>query len=47
MFTKMAEADWSVALEVFHASLPRRGGKGLDDRLFRECHIDCVRIGGG
>lgn len=26
--------DWSVALEVFRASLPRRGDKGGDDRLF-------------
>lgn len=34
--TKMAEADWSVALEVFRASLPRRGDKGRNDRLFPE-----------
>ena len=36
MSTKMYEADWSVALEVFRASLPRRGDKGRDDRLFLE-----------
>ena len=36
MSTKMAEADWSVALEVFRASLPRRGDKWRDDRLFLE-----------
>ncbi|CAN7182129.1 transposase [Bosea sp. LjRoot237] len=36
MSTKMAETDWSVALEVFRASLPRRGDKGRDDRLFSE-----------
>ena len=36
MSTKMADADWSVALEVFRASLPRRGDKGRDDRLFLE-----------
>jgi transposase len=36
MCTKMAEADWMVALEVFRASLPRRGAKGRDDRLFLE-----------
>lgn len=36
MSTKMAEADWSVALAVFRASLPRRGDKGRDDRLFLE-----------
>ncbi len=36
MSTKMAEADWSVALEVFRASLPRRGDKGRNDRLFLE-----------
>jgi hypothetical protein len=32
----MADADWSVALEVFRASLPRRGDKGRDDQLFLE-----------
>jgi len=36
MSTKMAEADWAVTLEVFRASLPRRGDKGRDDRLFLE-----------
>ena len=36
MSTKMYEADRSVALEVFRASLPRRGDKGRDDRLFLE-----------
>ncbi len=36
MSTKMADADWSVALEVFRASLPRRGDKGRNDRLFLE-----------
>lgn len=36
MSTKMADADWSVALAVFQASLPRRGDKGRDDRLFLE-----------
>jgi len=36
MSTKMAETDWAVALEVFRASLPRRGAKGRDDRLFLE-----------
>lgn len=36
MSTKMAETDWSVALEVFRASRPRRGDKGRDDRLFLE-----------
>lgn len=36
MSTKMAEADWAVALEVFRASLPCRGDKGRDDRLFLE-----------
>lgn len=33
---KMADGDWSVALRVFRASLPRRGDKGRDDRLFLE-----------
>lgn len=36
MFTKMTETDWAVALEVFRASLSRRGAKGRDDRLFLE-----------
>lgn len=36
MSTKMTETDWAVALEVFCASLPRRGAKGRDDRLFLE-----------
>lgn len=34
--TKMAEADWVVALEIFRASPPRRGDKGRNDRLFLE-----------
>jgi len=36
MSTKMTETDWALALEVFRASLPRRGAKGRDDRLFLE-----------
>ena len=36
MCTKMGKADWSVALAVFRASLPRRGAKGRNDRLFLE-----------
>ena len=36
MSTKMTEKDWVAALEVFRASLPRRGEKGRDDRLFLE-----------
>lgn len=36
MSTKMTEDDWTVVLEVFRASLPRRGDKGRDDRLFLE-----------
>ena len=36
MSTKMTDTDWAVALEVFRASLPRRGAKGRDDRLFLE-----------
>jgi hypothetical protein len=36
MSTKMTEKDWMVALEVFRASLPCRGDKGRDDRLFLE-----------
>ena len=36
MSTKMTDADWQVALEVFRACLPARGAKGRDDRLFLE-----------
>lgn len=36
MSTKMAETEWAVAVEVFRASLPRRGAKGRNDRLFLE-----------
>lgn len=36
MSTKMTELDWANALEVFRASLPRRGAKGRNDRLFLE-----------
>ncbi len=34
MSTKMNDADWEVALEVFRACLPRVGAKARDDRLF-------------
>ena len=27
MLTKMTETDWAVALDVFRASLPRRGDR--------------------
>lgn len=36
MSTKMSEADWEIALEVFRACLPARGAKARDDRLFLE-----------
>ena len=36
MSTKMNEADWDLALEVFRACLPARGAKARDDRLFLE-----------
>ena len=36
MSTRMIEKDWEIALEVFRASLPRRGEKGSNDRLFLE-----------
>ena len=34
--TKMTEADWEVALEVFRLCLPARGARAKDDRLFLE-----------
>ena len=36
MLTRMTEADWEIALEVFRGCLPRRGDKGRDDRRFLE-----------
>ncbi|NGO51447.1 transposase [Mesorhizobium camelthorni] len=36
MSTKMTDTDWANALEVFRASLPRRGAKGRNDRLVLE-----------
>ena len=36
MLTRMTEADWAVALEVFRAACSRRGDKGRDDRRFLE-----------
>jgi transposase len=36
MSTKMTDTDWDNTLTVFKASLPRRGAKGRDDRLFLE-----------
>ena len=36
MSTKMNEADWEIALEVFRACLPARGAKAKDDRRFLE-----------
>jgi transposase len=36
MSTKMNEADWAIALEVFRACLPVRGANAQDDRLFLE-----------
>ena len=36
MSTKMTEEDWEHTIMVFRACLPRRGRKGVDDRLFLE-----------
>lgn len=36
MSTKMTDTDWDNTLQVFRVSLPRRGAKGRDDRLFLE-----------
>jgi len=36
MSTKMTERDWEIALEIFRASLPRRGEKSRHDRAFLE-----------
>ena len=36
MSTKMNEADWDLALDVFRACLPGVGAKAKDDRLFLE-----------
>jgi transposase len=36
MLTTMTEEDWTIAVQVFRASRPRRGDKGRDDRKFLE-----------
>ena len=36
MLTIMTEEDWTIVLQVFEASRPRRGDKGRDDRKFLE-----------
>ena len=36
MCTKVTEAEWDVAVEVFRACLPARGAKAENDRLFLE-----------
>ena len=36
MSTKMNDADWEIALEVFRACLPARGAKAKDDGRFLE-----------
>ena len=36
MLTRMTDADWTIALEVFRAVRSRRGDKGRDDRRFLE-----------
>ncbi len=36
MSTKMADTDWTNALEIFRAYLPRCRRKAADDRLFLE-----------
>lgn len=36
MCTRMSEEDWEHTILVFRACLPRRGRKGVDDRLFLE-----------
>ena len=36
MLTRMTDADWTIALEVFRAVRSRRGDKGRDDCRFLE-----------
>ena len=36
MCTKVTEAEWDVAVEVFRGCLPARGAKAENDRLFLE-----------
>lgn len=43
MSTKMTGEDWAVALEVFQASLPRRGDKGCNNWLFLEAIRHCAQ----
>jgi transposase len=37
--TRLSEADWTAVLTVFRTCLPRRGGKGRDDRTFLEAML--------
>ena len=47
MSLKMAEQDWTVALEIFRACLASRGAKAKDDRLFLEAlHYHLARPAG-
>ena len=39
MLTQMAEEDWSIAVEVFHAVRSKRGEPGHDDRKFLEAAL--------
>ena len=43
MLTRMTEADWEIALEIFRGCLPRRGDKGRNDRRFLEAHCFTVQ----
>ena len=43
MSTHMEQRDWQIGLEVFQASLPRRGDKGRNDRLFLEA-LHCFAV---
>src|SRR4051794_31622602 len=43
MLTRMTDADWDRVVQVFRAVRSRRGGKGRNDRRFREAvHYFCV-----
>jgi transposase len=34
--SEMRDAEWEIVVEAFQAARPRRGGRGQEDRKFRE-----------
>jgi transposase len=41
MAVRLSEAEWTTLVRMFRACLPRRGGKGRDDRRFLQALLHC------